>query len=114
MNETGAPILKPVSAFDIDKNYSKLVKAEFSYETDLKDEDFQAQVKVALDEIAAMKKDDPKAPKKTFGQFMDHYADASYYDRMSDLERLVLLVTRRPARPAAPRRRRRVRTSPRR
>ena len=151
VNEAGAPILKPVSAFDIDKNFSKLVdmymedafgmgmverrtsvgnpvfavrednradavldeaakyvsgqadvaelsrlvKAEFSYETDLKDEDFQAQVKVALDEIAAMKKDDPKATKKAFWQFMDHYADASYYDRMSDLERLVHLVTRR-------------------
>ena len=151
VDETGAPILKPVSAFDIDKNFSKLVdmyledavdmgmvdhrtvvgnpvfatreeprtdavldeaakyasgqadiaelarlvKAEFSYEIELGDEDFQAQVKATIDEIAAVKKDDPAQTKKAFWRFIDHYADASYFDRMSDLERLVHLVTHR-------------------
>jgi hypothetical protein len=151
VDNAGAPILKPVSAFDIDKDFAKfvdmymedavdmgnvehktvveepvyafredyrpdgvlaeaakyasgeaeiaelakLVKAQFSYETDLPDEEFQQKVRTAVDEILATKKDDPAETKKSFTLFVINCADGSYFDQRSDLARLANLVARR-------------------
>ena len=151
VDKTGAPVLKPVSAFDIDRNFSKfvdmyledsvemamvehktvtdepvfatredlrpegvlaeaakyasgggdiaelakLVKAQFSYETDLPDEEFQQKVRTALDEILATKKDNPAETQKLFTLFVGNHADGSYLDQRSDLARLVNLAARR-------------------
>ena len=151
VDKSGAPVLKPVSAFDIDRNFSKfvdmyledavemgmvehktvteepvfatredlrpegvlaeaakyasggadiaelakLVKAQFSYETDLPDEEFQQKVLTALDEILATKKDNPAETKKLFALFVENHADGSYLDQRSDLARLVNLAARR-------------------
>ena len=152
VDNSGAPILKPVSAYDIDRNFSKLVdmymedavdmgmvehrtvteepvyatredlrhdgvlaeaakfasgeadiaelarlvKAQFSYETDLPDEEFQQKVRTAVDEILATRKDDnPADTKKQFKLFVENHADGSYFDQRNDLSRLANLVTRR-------------------
>lgn len=151
VDNKGQPVLKPVSAFDIDRNFkklvdmyledavemgmvehetvkeepvfasqedlraegvlaeagkyvsgeaeiaefAKLVRKEFSYETDLSDEDFQKHVKQAIDEIATTKKDDPAETKDFFKRFVINHADGSYYDQRNDFARLVYLVTRR-------------------
>ena len=151
VDNAGAPVLKPVSAFDIDKDFAKfvdmyledaigmgnvehktvveepvyayredyrpdgvlaeaakyasgeaeiaelarLVKAQFSYETDLPDEEFQQKVRTAVDEIMAAKKDDPAETKKSFMRFVVNCADGSYFDQRSDLARLANLVARR-------------------
>ena len=151
VDKNGAPLLKPVSAFDIDRNFSKLVdmyledavemgmvehktvaaepvfatredlraegvlgkaalfrdgkadfaqlaglvKAEFSYDPGSPDGEFQAKTKAALDEILTAKKDNPADTQEYFKRFVDNYADASYFDRMSDVERLIHLLARR-------------------
>lgn len=151
VDNSGAPILKPVSAYDIDRNFSKLVdmymedavdmgmvehrtvteepiyatredlrhdgvlaeaakyasgeadvaelsrlvKAQFSYETDLPDEEFQQKVRTAVDEILATRKEEPADTKKQFKLFVENHADGSYFDQRSDLARLANLVTRR-------------------
>ena len=151
VDKSGAQVLKPVSAFDIDRNFSKfvdmyledavemgmvehktvteepvfatredlrpegvlaeaakyasggadiaelakLVKAQFSYETDLPDEEFQQKVRTALDEILATKKDNPAETRKLFTLFIENHADGSYLDQRSDLARLVNLAALR-------------------
>ena len=152
VDKSGAPVLKPVSAYDIDRNFSKLVdmyledavemgmvehktateepvyatredlrpgavlaeaakyasgeadiaglarlvKAQFSYATDLPDEEFLQKVRIALDEILTTKKDDnPADTKEFFKRFVQNHADGSYFDERSDLARLANLVARR-------------------
>ena len=151
VDKTGAPVLKPVSAFDIDRNFSKMVdmfmedaiamanverktvveepvfatrldylaqgvldaadgyvsgnanvaeltkrvRAELCFKTDLTDEELELKVREALGEIAGTKADDPAQTAKQFANFVNTYADGSYFDERNDHARLVNLVVRR-------------------
>ena len=152
VDKSGAPVLKPVSAYDIDRNFAKLVdmymedavamgkvehrtateepvyatredlrpdavlaeaakyasgeadiaelarlvKAQFTYETDLPDDEFRQQVRTALAEVLATRREDnPADTKEFFKRFVQNHADGSYFDQRSDLARLANLVARR-------------------
>jgi hypothetical protein len=75
---------------------ARLVKAQFTYETDLPDDEFRQQARTALAEVLATRREDnPADTKEFFKRFVQNHADGSYFDQRSDLARLANLVARR-------------------
>ena len=151
VDENNKPILKPISAFDIDKQFDRLVamyKEEavamgmVEYETrkvdvqfgnrndlfaldvvnaasavskddeevknlcqrvkkqvritlDLQDDEFEAVVRNALDDVRNLRGLNDMETEQKFARFINNYADASYADQHSNMSRLANLVARR-------------------